>query len=366
MSSAALPWPAPILVADRHERVAALERDWKGLYQVCAHPNPFLSWEWQRSWMDSHPSGAPLVVVAASSRGMPTGLLALQRRRHRGLRVLEFLGQQSGGDDLDCLLVSSASAETARRLVATALSHHPWDVLRCESAAAGSAIAAALAQAPGVTDLSCEPGEWLPWLRLTHSFEEFLGGQSANFRAQVRRRRRALQQLEPRTYLECLTACTDIEHGLPHLVRLHQLRRHEAGDAGVFQTRGSRRFLSLAAERLARRGACRLYLLRTPATVLAALIGFEAKGRFFYYQSGLDPGWAGWSPGTVLLSHVIEDCISRGLQQFEFLRGEESYKARWTSERRRSTTLLAAGSARGRLYLNLRAWRRQRMRRVAA
>lgn len=366
MSPALATMPTPILVADRADRVTSLERDWRKLYQGTAEPNPFLSWEWQRSWLDAHPRSSPLVVVAASPQGGAAGLLALQRRHRSGLRVLEFLGQQSGGDELDCLLAADAPAATAERLLEAALRHAPWDLLRCEGAAGASALGAVLAQAPGIRGTRREPGEWLPSLRLPGSFEEFLRGQSANFRAQVRRRRRALQQLEPRAWLECLTAASEIAGGLPHLYRLHQLRRQQAGDAGVFHEHAFRRFLSLASSRLAAAGACRLYLLRTPSAVIAALHGMESQGRFLYFQSGFDPAWTGWSPGTVLLSQVMEDCIARGLQQFEFLRGEEQYKARWTSERRRTTTLLAAGSALGQLYLHLRERRKRWRGEVAA
>jgi CelD/BcsL family acetyltransferase involved in cellulose biosynthesis len=108
---------------------------------------------------------------------------------------------------------------------------------------------------------------------------------------------------------------------------------------------------------LAGRGEARVYLLRTAKEVIAGLYGFQAEGeggRFLYYQSGFDQKFAEHSPGTVLLSGVMEDCIRRGMRQFEFLRGEEGYKARWTQLRRPTVNLMASRGA-GRGWMQLRA-----------
>lgn len=366
MSAAIKSWPSAILVADSRSRITSLERDWKLLYGACGSANPFLSWEWQRSWVESHADCSPLVVLALSSTGAPEGLLALQRRHHRGLRVLEFLAQPADGDDLDCLLDPAGAPDTALRLTRAALGRQPWDLLRCGGVRAGSHFESALRRMTGLRAIFCEPGEWLPALRLGEGFEAFLAGQSANFREQMRRRRRTLERSRPRVWWECATSPDEIGNGLGHLFRLHQLRRQQCGEDGIFRRASSRHFVRLAATRLATTGSSRLYMLRSAASVIAVLFGLEADRRFLYYQSGFDPGWQGFSPGTVLLSYVIEDCIRRGLRQFEFLRGEESYKDRWTKDRRRNVKLLAAGSALGRAYLGLRSWRRQRRERAAA
>ncbi|MGH9518830.1 MAG: GNAT family N-acetyltransferase [Terriglobales bacterium] len=361
MSTAIMRGPAPVLVADSRTRINSLEREWKHLYRASNAPNPFLSWEWQRSWIESQAACSTFVVLATSTAGAPEGLLALQRVRHRGLRVLEFLAQPSNGDDFDCLLDAEAGPETAIRLLRAALSSQSWDLLRCASVRAGSALEPAWARMAGLARPMREPGEWLPTLQLPDRFETYLTGQSANFRAQLRRRRRALEQRQPRVWLECLTDPGDVSRDLAQLYRLHNLRRRQLGAAGMFQSAAARRFVNLAAARLAAGGASRLYLLRDRGSVIAALFGIEAGRRFFYYQSGFDPDWAAFSPGTVLLSYVIEDCIKCGLRQFEFLRGDEAYKGRWTNERRQNFTLVAAGSPLGMAYLRLRAWRQQRL-----
>src|SRR6185312_7118546 len=101
------------------------------------------------------------------------------------------------------------------------------------------------------------------------------------------------------------------------------------------------------------------YLLRTPGQVVAALYGFEAGGRFLYFQSGFDPEFSSLSPGTVLLSAVMEDLIAGGVTRFEFLRGDERYKGRWTTEARHTIRLECSLGPLGAAFLRARNLRRR-------
>jgi CelD/BcsL family acetyltransferase involved in cellulose biosynthesis len=357
----AAPASARLIVAGGKPGVAAmaaLERDWKRLHQLARPLNPFLSWEWQSSWaaVPTH-RVRPLVVAEPLPSGGLAGLLALQRARRYGLTQLEFLGQGAGGDELDCLLHPDAPEGVAQRLWAAALQRCRWDLLRLESLAEGGTAACAEALPNASVALA---GEWLPYLRLPARFDDFLAAQSANFRAEVRRRRRALFRRLPQARLECAQSPAAVAEALEALCRLHQLRRRQQGGRGIF-TPATRRFHRHATAGFAASATMhtRVYLLRDGRAAIAALYGFQARERFFYFQSGFDPAYREHSPGTVLLSAVIEDCIARGLAQFEFLRGEEGYKGRWTASSRPSAGLLAAGSAAGRAWLRLRQWRRQ-------
>jgi CelD/BcsL family acetyltransferase involved in cellulose biosynthesis len=49
----------------------------------------------------------------------------------------------------------------------------------------------------------------------------------------------------------------------------------------------------------------------------------------YAYLGGFDPSMERYSPGSLALSLVIEDSVVRGARVFDFLRGDESYKALW-------------------------------------
>lgn len=366
----ASPWPQPgsrpRLVLDAAgpraaqpspTALAGWERAWKHLHRAARPLNPFLSWEWMSSWAASGRCEA-LVVGEAFPDGSLAGLLPLERARRRGLAQLQFLAQAAGGDDLDCLLHPAAPPDTAERLLLAALARARWDLIRLEGLRPDAHLRLALqavANTGVLRRLQLEAGEWLPSLELPLSFEALLASHSPNFRAEVRRRRRALLRRLPQATVECAQSPAAMAAALEHLFRLHNQRRGQKLDRGIFESARLRAFHAAAATKLAAVGQARIYLLRTPAAVLAALYGFQAEHRFLYFQSGFDPALAELSPGTVLLSAVIEDCIRRGTRRFEFLRGDERYKSRWTSERRLNFNALAARSWSGAAFLALRA-----------
>ena len=55
------------------------------------------------------------------------------------------------------------------------------------------------------------------------------------------------------------------------------------------------------------------------------------RGRFLYYESRCDLNWRTRAVGTVVLSAALDDAFDRGLNELDFLRGEERYKSLYTS-----------------------------------
>jgi len=52
----------------------------------------------------------------------------------------------------------------------------------------------------------------------------------------------------------------------------------------------------------------------------------------FMYQGGLDPAKLKQSPGHASVSALIRDAIESGCQYFDFMRGDEPYKAVWGAQ----------------------------------
>jgi len=62
--------------------------------------------------------------------------------------------------------------------------------------------------------------------------------------------------------------------------------------------------------------------------------GFVVAGRMFYFQLGYDPAWSDSSPGLVLLSQTIRETFGMGCREYNFLQGNEPFKATWTKAAR--------------------------------
>jgi CelD/BcsL family acetyltransferase involved in cellulose biosynthesis len=199
--------------------------------------------------------------------------------------------------------------------------------------------------------VTIEAGETLPYLPLPARFDDLLAQHSANFRSEVRRRRRNLERHGGPVRLQVATSAEEISTAISLLFTLHNQRRQQKNDVGIFEEESLRQFHRQVALRLAGKRLARIYVLSVNGEAIAALYGFETRQRFYYFQSGWNPQWSRLSPGTVMLSMVVEDCIARGLHQFEFLRGTEEYKARWTDKVRPTLDVLAARGMAARTYL---------------
>jgi CelD/BcsL family acetyltransferase involved in cellulose biosynthesis len=171
-------------------------------------------------------------------------------------------------------------------------------------------------------------------------------------REQVRRRMKTLEgQHAGRLIL--VENESQLADGMDALFRLHEARWRGRGAVGSFERHAhNKAFHRQVATEFLRAGWLRLYLLEADGQIVAALYGYEDHGRFSYYQAGFDPRWAKQSVGMVLMGSIIRDCIARGVSEFDFLRGDESYKYRWSRvERQTADAVVWNRTLRGRLNL---------------
>ncbi len=338
----------PVLVRHRAE-LAGLRAEWDELARLASPRHPFLDAGWQLAWLESHPRGLqPWVWITRDVQGRLRALWPLARRWRHGLRCLQWLAEDSGADELDILLHPEADLAAARALYQAAMRRRGWDWMRLQSIQPGGILArlsSSSAPSPFV-----EAGLELPFLPLPHSLDALLAARSPNFRSEVRRRRRRMEHALPGLICRCAEGALAVSREMPTLMRLHQNRREQKQDAGIFARAEVRQFHLRLLQMMAARTQPRLYWLEAQGRPLAALYGFACAARFLFFQSGFDPSVASLSPGTVLLSHVLEDCMLRQEREFDFLRGDEAYKSRWTRQSRQALVWEAARTRRGAWY----------------
>ena len=291
--------------------LAALQPEWQALYDRCPAATPFSSPQWLLAWWSAF-GGAPLHVITIRDGGDLVGLLPLYWYGGR-----QYLAGNGVSDYLDALVLEQQAARAAEQL---------WDRLG-----------------------PCELNDLPPWSALVRyapqhrrsAIIETAGchvTQLAQFQlpsrlrknlASERRRLEAIARIE----IDLATAET-LAESLEALYRLHDARWASRGGSGVVNGNRLQDFHRRAACALLSAGMLRLYSLRMNGEIKAALYCFSRGDRTYYYLSGFDPAWSGYSPGSQLIHHAIRDAQDRGQAEFDFLRGQESYKARWGAQPR--------------------------------
>lgn len=116
---------------------------------------------------------------------------------------------------------------------------------------------------------------------------------------------------------------------LDTLIKLHAARWREHGEAGMITVNQSGQFLRDICDGFAQSGVLRIFSLLLRDKVAAIIVGFRWNNRLYGYLTGFDPQWAKLGVGRLLLFEALRHCCDNGCEAWDFLRGDEPYKAEW-------------------------------------
>ncbi|MGE5639658.1 MAG: GNAT family N-acetyltransferase [Clostridia bacterium] len=312
---------------------AELAIHWNRLHEETASASVFNSWLWQFHWWKVYGRGQPLRVLVALRGDNPVGILPLyvqtERVLGRPVRVLRLVGTgaDTNPDDLGPVLAAAHERDAARTLARAAARLPDGDLLLASDLDPDSPFAEELELALRRERRPSSRGstERIAFIELPRAWEDYLGSLSANRRADIRRARRRLAAAHAVRFFVWEDAAR-LDQAACVLADLHRRRWAAAGGSESFATPQYLEFHRSIISSTFARGWLRLYCLEIDGTVSAMLYCYRFRNRVFLMQGGFDPAWSPWKPGTVLLSHAIEDSIREGNEVFDFLRGQHRYK----------------------------------------
>jgi len=175
------------------------------------------------------------------------------------------------------------------------------------------------------------PGEWCPFLPLAATREEYFDSIGRSKRSRLKRAKKAVEGVGC-TYTLADTPET-LGPALEALYALHGKRWAARGLSGNLHSPAVRAFHHRLAGTLGAQGSMRIYTLEREGKAVACDYVLHRGNTVYFYQTAFDtdPAWEEYKPGYTLLAHTIEDSVDRGAREFDFLRGREEYKERWTS-----------------------------------
>jgi len=320
-------------------QTAAELADLKPVWRELSASHPFCGPEWLTSWWAAHQARRELcLAVARNADGEVVGLAPWQLRRHAAWgRVLGFLGSgEACSDYLRVLCKPGREAEVGQSL-ATWLTQDPtaprWDEIELEGLAAGDTATEQLLGELETHGASVRRtrGEYCWRLQLDGAWEDYLQRLSKSHRKQVRRVERRLID-SGRAELKWAQNPAELDRGWEILVDLHQKRRASLGQPGCFASRRFGEFLRGVSNELLPAGELGLYWVELDGEPVAAEWHWERRGVSYAYQAGVDPARLDDEPGRLINILTLKRAIERGFTAFDFLRGDEPYKAHWRAE----------------------------------
>jgi CelD/BcsL family acetyltransferase involved in cellulose biosynthesis len=324
------------------EELADLEEDWRFLAE--ARGNAFLTPEWFRCWFAEYGEEAdPFVAALVGDDGSCRGLIPFALPRSGRPRVCRL----AGANLADCFRPVTAPGEDS--LVAAAAGRAlggvagEWGIIALDRIEDPDGWVGPLAEATGLRlKRRSREAAGLPWIDLAShgDWEGYLASRSSHLRKRLRWLERRLARdhdVRVRRTETSETLAADVDA----LFELHD--RRWQGESSLESPR-ARSFHAAFAAAALDRGWLRLWFLELDGEPVASWYGWRLGERYSFYNGGFDPSRSKLSPGLVLLARVVEAAFEEGAQIFDFLLGDESYKARFADRTREVHDLTLARS----------------------
>jgi CelD/BcsL family acetyltransferase involved in cellulose biosynthesis len=303
--------------------IRELSSGWRELFQRC-RANPFQSPEWLLPWIEVFSPEKMLLVEIRSGEHL-VGLAPLLIYRRDSNRVLAFMG---GGvsDYLDVLVDPEFESEVVFEIGKAVLNAtEDWNLIDLTDLPHHSSLLTEQAfKSEAREHDSCST------LQLPQTNEELLHLFSKRQRSNLRNAHSRLQRAGGGEVQ--IATRENIAEFLEDLFALHGSRWSERGETGVLSDPKVRSFHKSCAPRLLEAKLLHLSRLRLKQRTVAVIYSLLDKETVFCYLQGFDPEFGFLSPGTHLMFSVMSDTLERGMREFDFLRGCETYKQHWQAE----------------------------------
>lgn len=302
--------------------VEKLSGQWNQLLQSTTCNRAFSSAAWLLSYCKIDPSISPFVIAA-----------------WRGLQLVGVfpLVEISGAGRAEFVLPSDYNDIIVRsgdNLVANEMLNYALGLgrtLSLKNLRLDSNCYRAVAQArPDLAEKQFLIDHTCFYIALGPSYHDYLASRSKNLRDDVRRHERKAQQdglsvvaLSPEDFSPEL---------LPEVfLSLHHTRFKEES---TLCTPMRQAFIRRVFPELFRQGRLKPFTLTAGGKVIAIDICMVGPRGLCTWNGGFLPEAGKYSPGTLILAEQLRQSFALGMQEYDWLRGSDSYKTRWATDSR--------------------------------
>lgn len=318
---------------DSRDMPMSLADDWNRL----ADDMPLRRWEWLAPWWQHYRAADDrlcLLVVRDAAEQVVGIAPWYQTRSFLDGRALRFLGDNEICTDYQTLLAEPMHAKAVVDAVGDWLlgaGRACWDTLDWRGNLVADPrlepLAARLVATGGASRQRLLENTWR--VEFPGTWQEFTS------RALSRKRREKLRALDRkyvqsgRATLRTLTSVEELEEYLDIWQQLHQNRRAELGQAGCFANPTFKVYHRQVMREMLDIDRLQMHYLELDGTPAASMYCLRGDGGIWQYQSGMDVSREQAQPGWLCQLLAMRQSLEHGARFWDFLRGDEAYKASW-------------------------------------
>lgn len=324
-----------VAIADSEESFDQLEGVWDRLVDR-SDCTIFQTFEWVRTWWKYFGEGRELHCVVFKDADDVVGIVPLffEKVRTFGVKFVTAL-RMCGAEESDYLNVVSSEQNRPRVLRAFVeylrSADLKFDFFEIRDVSESFDTMRLLPEYLGESGFKfyTYKGTVCPQVSLPSSWPEFLQHLGGNLRYQLKKKTDRMKKNFNVEFQLAGNSEAEVEAAVREFSVIHGERWESMGYLNAFRNEHFLAFHIEVSQKFARRGWLRMYFLSVDGKRVAVNFDFNFRKRiYFYHGNAFGPEEVmKYSPGFLLRCAAIEDGIAEGMEVYDMLRGNETYKA---------------------------------------
>jgi CelD/BcsL family acetyltransferase involved in cellulose biosynthesis len=319
------------------EGLFALKDDWNRLSEISEQPNVFMTFDWFRAWnqcftqQDGGDRRPNVLVLKRDGRVLGILPLIFRTASRLGLTVRKLEFAETLADYHDLILGNDPEEQSSALANYLAQTRDQWDVVELRDLRKlGNTVE--LIKDPlsrvGLRYRVLPERDSCPYLPISGDSAAQIGKLDGHVRRVLRMRMERAKALGLRVRI---IENPQDEHGLLEKMIALEAQKHSEGKLvepfigkyhQVFQsllnTLGPRRWVYVA-------------LMELGDQMVAWQLGFRCGKKLWDFSKAYDHTFSRFAPGTLLVPALLDYGFAQAYEEYDFLRGEESYKTVWST-----------------------------------
>lgn len=300
---------------------------WSGL---SAHYDFFSSQDWLFTWWENYHDEKQLrIYTQIDDDGNIVAVFPLMLQDINGETVLSQLSDSCS--DYYRIICDPSHFEKADVLVDYVLSNETFDRfiinnLIEDEANTSFLLKSLISKSNSVNVSLCDYNHYII---TTGVYDEYFQSKSSNFRHKIRQVRKNGSDYT----FECIENIT--KEILLKIFDIHRKKWIDEFQISVFNDHRRTSFLTQICNIFSDLGLLRVFLLKDKDQIIAYRLGFVQNNVYYDWNTSYDKNHSNSSVGILLCDYIIRYCFSNSIKEYNFLRGNEEYKKRFSTGTRR-------------------------------
>ena len=306
--------------------------------------NIFLTWEKMAPSVNQLDKESSIKILCATD-GIELVGIAPFRKTRRSLKAnfgYSFIEPLTNGDtDYAGIIISKQETRCIHQFLAYLFTQKDWDFMVLPDLPQTSQTLELLKHtSKDLPKFEVEKGVICPYITIPNSKEKLLSSLDSKLQKKLKRRLPKLERNHGKVELKQYYEIGSFEQTMEIFFELHQKRWLLKDMPGRFGNQKARDISLQTAKYFAEKGWFRLYFLTVNNKPVAAELNLEYKGKMYCHLKGFDPDYSKYSVGHLLTLKVLEQCIEKGISEYDFMQGDEAYKFDWTNKSRQNMNVV--------------------------